>query len=213
MERGKYFDNYVEEVYNKIPPKSKVLDVGCNTGKLGKELKKRKDCVVLGIDLFEESLEIAKTRLDNVKKIDLEKYEKPFQDKFDVIVFADVLEHLRYPEKTLKIYKGMLNEEGFIIASIPNIANIKIRFSLLLGKWNYQESGILDKSHLRFFTKKTMKDLFQSSGYKIKIVDYTSGFSFLVFRYFKPLKRIRKILCGIWPSLFAFQFIVRGKKK
>ena len=210
--RGDYsLHSYKEEIFLRVPRDSKVLEVGCNFGLLGKALREKKNCIVYGIDFYDPVLDKAKKNLNVVKKVDLEKYSFPFKEKFDVIIFEDVLEHLRYPEEILKIYKNMLNSNGKIIVSLPNIANIKIRFSLLLGNWNYKNSGILDKSHFRFYTKRTSNELLKKSGYNSKIVDFTSGFSFIFLRYFRPLKKIRKILCSVNPSLFAEQFILEGR--
>ena len=82
------------------------------------------------------------------------KYEK----YFDIIVFADILEHLKEPLEVLKRYKKYLKDDGYIIISIPNIANWKIRFKSLLGRFEYNEYGILDSGHLRFFNEKSQRD-------------------------------------------------------
>src|SRR4030042_230941 len=202
-----------ELIYKLIPKNKKILDVGCNTGNLGEKLIKEKNCEVWGIDYSKEAIKLAKKRLTQTKVFDLETYKIPFpKEKFDIIIFADVLEHLRYPEEILKKFSNMLNESGLVFTSIPNIANIKIRFNLLLGKWDYQEEGILDKTHLRFFTKKTIRSLFRNSGYRIIEMDSTPGFKFFVLRYFKFLLKIQETLCKIYPKLFALQFIVIAKK-
>jgi len=91
------------------------------------------------------------------------------------------------------------------------VANIHIRFKLLFGNWDYETSGILDRTHLRFFTKKTVKKLFKSTEYKIIKIDSTPGFNFLVLRHFEILKKIKNKLCSLYPKLFATQFIVIAK--
>lgn len=205
---------YNNEVYRLVPKNTKVLDIGCNTGYLGEALINKKDCYVFGIDFSREALKIAKKKLNKTKRFDLEKYQNPrINEKFDVIIFADVLEHVRYPKRLLNIYKNLLSEKGIIIASVPNVANIKNRFNLFCGNWDYTRIGILDETHLRFFTKKTAMNLFKKSGYKPTLADYTSGFSFLFFRYFEALKKIRKILCGLNKNLFALQFIIIAKPR
>jgi 2-polyprenyl-3-methyl-5-hydroxy-6-metoxy-1,4-benzoquinol methylase len=206
-----YSKEYNKYVYNKIPKNKKVLDLGCNTGLLGEALIKNKECIVYGADYSNEAIKIAKTKLNKAVVCDLEK-SIPFKnEQFDAIVLADILEHLRYPEELLKKIKILLKEKGVIIASIPNVANIHIRFHLLFGNWNYKKSGILDRTHLRFFTEKTIKKLFLDSNYEILEIDSTPGFSFFVLRHFEILKKIKEKLCKMYPKLFATQFIIIAK--
>lgn len=175
-----------------------VLDVGCATGYIGKRLKK-KGCALVGIEIDKECAKIAKgvysdIIIADIEKLDVISYPEHF---FDVIVFADILEHLKNPDATLIKFKKYLKNDGAIIVSLPNIARIEIRLKLLLGKFDYEEIGILDRTHLRFFTLKTAKHLLEKNGYKIISVDYSG----LASKYFflKPL-----------PTLFAYQFIIKA---
>lgn len=208
---GGHINNYLFEL---IPAGKKVLDIGCNTGNLGKKLITEKKCQVYGVDYSKKAIEIAKKRLTEVMFFDLETDELPFSDhKFDIIIFGDVLEHLRSPESILSRIPKILNKNGLVVASIPNIANINMRLNLLFGKWNYCNDGILDLTHLRFFTKKTIKELFKNSGYEITKIDSTPGSKFMIFRYFKFLTTIAKSMCKIYPNLFALQFIIVARKR
>ena len=212
--RGNYEkDNYKLEIFNRVSKGSKVLEVGCNLGNLGRDLINKKGCIVYGIDFYAPSIELAKKRLTQAKIFDLEKYTLPFQEKFDLIIFEDVLEHIRYPEEILKIYKKLLNLQGKILVSIPNVANIKIRFALMFGNWNYKNSGILDKSHFKFYTKKTALSLLSNAGYHPKIGDFTPGASFIFFRFYPILQKIRKFLCSLNIALFSTHFIIEAKLK
>lgn len=214
----RYMGNgYNKEVFKLVPCGSRVLDVGCNTGYLGEKLIREKNCSVYGIDYSRDALNVAKQKLNKIKRVDLEKYNNEVSGKFDIIIFADILEHIRFPEKTLKIYKKLLAPNGKIVASIPNVANVKNRIFLMLGMWNYTPVGLLDETHLRFFTKKTIIDMLQRTGLKSEKVYFTVGCKFFVLRYFNILKKVRKILCGINPKLFALQFVIictknEGKK-
>jgi len=176
----------------------KVMDVGCSRGYLAAKFKE-KGCFVLGIESDPQSALIAKEFCDELVTGDVEQLDKlkyP-ENYFDVIVFADVLEHLKHPENVLINLKKYLKKDGRIIASLPNIARIDIRMKLLLGKFDYEEGGILDKTHLRFFTLKNAKKLFINCGLNIESIAFTASAS-----RFK-----------IFPELLAFQFVIVSKIK
>ena len=130
----------------------------------------------------------------------------------------DVLEHCKDPWAVLKNTRSLISEEGYIIASVPNIANWRMRLSLLMGKFEYQEVGLLDKGHLRFFTLKTLQNLFDRAGYKIVHLDFTLGSPPSSLKNVSKqaknyLKAIFKRLTRYFPGLFANQFIVKAVKK
>ena len=198
------YSNINIEIFNKIPSNSLVLDVGCGSGSLGKKLISEKHCKVYGIDISHKAIDYAKRNIDVAKQVNIE-YEMPiFDKKFDVIIFGDILEHLQWPDLILERYKKFLKREGIIILSLPNVANIRIRFNLLLGKWDYTETGILDNTHLRFYTKKTIEEMISRNNFKILSYSFTPGFSFL---FFRNNKKIQKLLGNLYPKLFALQFI------
>jgi len=174
----------------------KVLDVGCGAGYLGEEFKNN-GCYVVGLESNVARAKTAKGILDNVVIADAESlsslsYPEGF---FDVIVFTDILEHLKRPDNILRNFKKYLNKDGFAIISVPNIARIDIRIKLLFGKFRYAQGGILDRTHLRFFTLDTIQGLVRGAGYKIEKMDF-SGF-------FSKLKILRFL-----ANLLAFQFIL-----
>ena len=145
-----------------IADNSIVLDVGCSYGLLGKWLKTNKNCVVYGIDNNIEVLNFAKqnSRYDGVFLIDLDNpsgqdFERfnELQEIFDYIALADVLEHLKNPTDALLLLTKKLKPYSNFLISIPNISNIDIILNLIEGRFNYNKFGILDNSHLRFFTK------------------------------------------------------------
>ena len=152
-----------------------VVDFGCATGYLANLLQK-KDCIVTGVEINPDAAKVAENYCQHVIVADLDFVsvtEILPSKKFDIAVFGDILEHLRNPWKVLKETKQILKEDGYVIASIPNIAHAAIRLALLQGKFDYMEFGILDNTHLRFFTKKTVEDLFDSSGYLISSIERT----------------------------------------
>ncbi len=153
----------------------RVIDFGCATGYLACLLK-QKGCVVTGIEINEQAASIAEQYCERVIVCDLDitrLLDILPKQTFDVAVFGDVLEHLRDPWRILQETKELLLPQGYVVASIPNIAHGAIRLSLLQGKFDYQELGILDNTHLRFFTRKTVEELFEKSGYLSEIVDRT----------------------------------------
>jgi 2-polyprenyl-3-methyl-5-hydroxy-6-metoxy-1,4-benzoquinol methylase len=144
-----------------------VLDAGCNKGYL-KTLAGNN--VFYGIDHNDEDLADAKSAgYREVYKLDLNHYEQfKSGQKFDVIVFADILEHLIYPDKALSFFtKNYLNEGGKVIISLPNVAHFSTRLSLLLGNFDSAESGILDKTHLHLYTLKTARLFIKPCGLRI----------------------------------------------
>ena len=152
-----------------------VLDVGCNKGYL-KQLADDND--FYGIDFNEDDLVEAKNvGYSKVFKINLNNYnEFATNTVFDVIVFGDVLEHLMYPSEVLDFFvKQYLKDDGKLIISLPNVANIVVRLNLLLGKFNYTDSGILDKTHFHLYTKKTGASLVEECGLKIVKKKYSSN--------------------------------------
>lgn len=157
----------------------RVLDVGCATGYLARALTER-GCTVSGLELDEESAEEARPDLERLVVGDLETMDlaEAFgDDRFDVIVFGDVLEHLRDPLPVLRRAKALLADGGSVVASIPNIAHGSVRLALLAGRFDYQELGLLDSTHVRFFTRSSMEDLFRDAGLvPIDVRRTTAGF-------------------------------------
>lgn len=151
-----------------IGNKKMVLDVGCNDGYLAKLADKSN--IFYGLDNSKPSVGKAKRFFKDVAFYDLNNLQKlPWKLKFDVIVFGDVLEHVYFPQKVLKFFlSNYLKKGGTAVISLPNIANWQMRLSLLVGKFNYSEVGILDKTHLHFYTFKTARELVVSAGLTIK---------------------------------------------
>ncbi|KKQ53545.1 MAG: Methyltransferase type 11 [Parcubacteria group bacterium GW2011_GWD2_38_11] len=154
----------------------KVLDIGCNKGYLKKISNEN---IFFGIDYDNVDLEVAKNEhgYEKVFQLDLNEFEKfKIDEKFDVIIFADVLEHLVYPEKVLRYFvKNFLNEDGRVLISLPNVANFTTRIGLLFGNFNYIESGILDRTHLHLYTLKTARQLIEMCGLKIEKEKFSSN--------------------------------------
>jgi 2-polyprenyl-3-methyl-5-hydroxy-6-metoxy-1,4-benzoquinol methylase len=157
-------------VMDLVPHEAKVLDVGCATGYMARALVDNRSCRVTGIEISEEAGKQARRHCDRVIIGDIETMdldEELGEERFDAIIFADVLEHLRYPAQVLLRVRTFLSENGAILASIPNVAHGSVRLALLAGEFRYRPLGLLDKTHLRFFTREGVQDLFEESGYAV----------------------------------------------
>ena len=214
-----YRKNMNSFVAKYVKSNTNILDVGCSTGVLGKYLKKSKKATVSGVDVANTAIIQAKKVLDEAFCVDIERENSlAFKEKsFDIIICADILEHLLDPLSILKKLKKYLKDDGYFILSIPNIANLKIRSNLLFGKFEYTKIGILDNTHIRFFTRNTAIKLMQNANLIIKKIDYIPCFSFLLLkdRYIKkyrPLQKIKYFLTRLRPTLFCSQFIIIARK-
>jgi 2-polyprenyl-3-methyl-5-hydroxy-6-metoxy-1,4-benzoquinol methylase len=215
-----YEENINMYVVKHVDANKKILDVGCSVGELGKYLKRYKNAEVYGIDISNKAIQKATKILDGAFVVNIDTDKIPFaKKKFDEIICADVLEHLYDPVSVLKKLSSYLKDDGIFILSIPNVANIKIRLNLLLGRFDYTDKGILDNSHIRFFTRKTVNKLIKDSDLILQKYDYTPGFSFFLFRNLDENNivslrhRMKYFLTSLIPSLFCAQHIVIARKK
>lgn len=164
-----YAESTRHEMLEFVPTEAKrILDVGCSVGNFGELLKKEREPEVWGVEPDPEAAAIAETKLDKVicglfgEGIDLPK------NHFDCIVFNDVLEHMVDPYSALEFSKSLLSPTGKIVASIPNVRYFGNIWNLLIRReWEYQDSGVLDRTHLRFFTKTSIYRLFADIGLRV----------------------------------------------
>ena len=144
-----------------------VLDVGCATGYLAKTLRAFQNTVT-GVEYDREAAERARAFAERVVVADLDHVDlRQALDgqTFDVIVFGDVLEHLRDPLPPLRQARSLLAPGGYVVISIPNVAHGDVRMSLLLGRFPYRNLGLLDSTHLRFFTRANLRELLEDAGF------------------------------------------------
>ena len=144
-----------------IVPESKVLDVGCGAGDLGRVLS-GKNCSLWGIEYDAENASSSEKsgKYEKVYRLNLNDFQiDDVSEKFDYVVCADVLEHLMNPDDVVAKLKSKLNDGGHFIISVPNVSHASIKTNLLLNDWSYTELGIMDKTHLRFFTAKSLAEL------------------------------------------------------
>lgn len=170
-----YYEMERPEVLQLIPESvTTVLEIGCGSGSFGKLIKtKRPDTVVWGIEPNQAAAQLASKRLDRVICRTFEPGMMELERQlFDCIVFNDVLEHLVDPFGVLEQIKYLVAPNGYVVASIPNILFLsQIAHILIKQDWKYQESGILDYTHLRFFTRKSIVRMFDQCGFEIKRIE------------------------------------------
>jgi GT2 family glycosyltransferase/2-polyprenyl-3-methyl-5-hydroxy-6-metoxy-1,4-benzoquinol methylase/glycosyltransferase involved in cell wall biosynthesis len=164
-----YFQHDRPEVRALVPPlATRVLDVGCGAGLLGGALRYRRGVRVTGIEIDRVAAARAGEELDDVRLGDaLDCMRSLPAATFDAIVFADVLEHLAAPEQALVQARRLLTPGGVVVASLPNVRHWSVLRQLLAGEFRYEAAGILDRTHLRFFTRASARRLFAEHGFDV----------------------------------------------
>ncbi|MEG0962700.1 MAG: methyltransferase domain-containing protein [Lachnospiraceae bacterium] len=189
-----------------------VLEVGCDLGATLLEIKNRyPNSRTYGLEINQQAVAVAK-HIANVCTDNIEEKNISFSEKFDYIIFGDVLEHLHHPEEVLGYCKELLKDNGTIIASIPNIMHISVMEQLINGKFTYQDMGLLDETHIHFFTYYEMEGMFQRQGYQIEEVGSVQ------MKLSESQKELKQILSGLSENTKDFmystyQYIVRAVKK
>lgn len=167
-----YYENINRDLFESAKPLvvgKSVLEVGCAGGHLGQALKAAGAGRYVGVEVVASAADAARTRLDEVICGSIETLELPFPEgEFDCLIGGDVFEHLVDPWAALTRCVRFVKRGGHVIASIPNVNHASIIAQLLQGKWTYADEGILDRTHLRFFTLETMLALFGQAGLAVE---------------------------------------------
>ena len=169
-----YFNSDRSEMLRYIKRSSiRVLDVGCGTGNFGSLLMREKMAEVWGIEIDHEVSKIAGEKLHFVAFGDAaEQIPKLPDNTFDLICFNDSLEHLAWPSTILEICRSKLRQGGEILCSVPNLRYFRVMFDLVFRKkFEYAAAGILDQTHLRFFTMSSIAGLFTNCGYEVLLLE------------------------------------------
>ncbi|WP_242165746.1 class I SAM-dependent methyltransferase [Lysobacter sp. M15] len=185
-----------------------VLDVGCWNGTLGLTLMRDANVVVDGIERDEVQAQHARDNgYRRVDVADLDRGVPPADGRtYDFLLFGDVLEHLIHPEQVLEALTPRLKPGGRAILSLPNIAFAANRLTHLLGQWDYEDYGILDRTHLRFFTQRSMVKLIEDAGLRVVRIDGYVGLHKYPWLIREPLRWMGRA----WPSLFAIQIVLEA---
>lgn len=213
-----------QKIIKTVGKNKQVLDIGCASGYLARQMKKR-NCLVTGVEVDKKSAKKAQKYCRKVIIGDIEDRKtliKIGKKEYDVILATDVLEHLENPGEVLKNLAVFMKKNSRLIISVPNIAFLTNRLLLLLGKFEYTSYGIMDLTHLRFFTKKTILKIVEKEGYKVEKLDFIANFTQLPF-FMKTLHPIfgrktwwRKLeykITSLWPEGLAIQFLLVCRKR
>jgi 2-polyprenyl-3-methyl-5-hydroxy-6-metoxy-1,4-benzoquinol methylase len=203
-----YFEYDRRDIVPFLPATAdRICEIGCGTGRTLANLKLRyKASLVAGFDVHEQSIATARGNLDRAEVIDIESTPLPdYVENIDLFLCLDVLEHLKNPWTVVKALHARLRLGGSIVASIPNIRHYAVSMGLLFaGKWELADAGLLDRTHLRFFVRKTAVALMASSGLQIEAIGATYG-----------RRRDRAIAiatAGLLTDICAYQYIIRSKR-
>lgn len=189
-ETENYYSLSRPEIAAFVPDNIKtILDIGCGQGAFLELVKQQTGAETWGVEVVKEVAQKVKSKID---KIEIGKVEDVIHNipdgYFDCITFNDVLEHLLEPTEVLKLDRPKLAPNGILIASIPNVRYFYNLYELVVKKdWEYRDAGILDSTHFRFFTKKSMRRMFKQSGYDVisqQGINETKSWKFRLFNTF-----------------------------
>lgn len=172
MQQTPINDIHNVEVLGFIPQNaSKIIEIGCSSGAIAREFKKlNKASHWTGVEIDKSYAELAGRYCDETVVADIDLVGSDFYASYkdrDCWVFADVLEHLKDPWRVLRKIREVIPENGSVVACIPNAQNWSVLAKLALGDFRYEDSGLLDRTHLRWFTRMTIIELFEQQGFKI----------------------------------------------
>lgn len=180
-------------------PKS-ILDVGCGSGQ-GFQSYMASGSVVVGVDIDPAAIAKASRRLTDARVHDVESdpWPEAWAGTFEVVAFCDCLEHLRDPWRALRSVRPLLRPGGRVVVSLPNLSHWRTLGKVALGRWRYVDGpGIMARTHLRFFTKQTVRDLFQEAGYQAP----KFYFPWRTFHLERPERAMHLLTLGRMPHLF-----------
>lgn len=203
-------------IINLVGEGREVLDLGCASGYLAQVLKEQRGCVVTGVEMDPDDAEEARKHcreviVENLETIDFGKYFR--ENQFEVAMFADVLEHLRNPEEVLARLQPYVREA--VVISVPNITHSSVIYEMLSGKFDYRALGLLDSTHVHFFTRDSISDLVDNAGFAIEEFQVTAippertEFNTDLSRY--P-EEVRNYIAAL-PASLDYQYVFRAQKK
>jgi methionine biosynthesis protein MetW len=190
-----------------VPKNSKILELGAATGFMSEYFKHKLNCTVDAVEIDPKAAKLAMAHCRRVITGSLDEAATwdriRTNQKYDVVFASAIIEHLKNPDTILNSIKEVLKPDGILIITVPNIAHWRMRLHLLLGKWEYQDYGVLDRTHLKFFTYYTFQELINQSGFKIDEVkiDPAGGI-----KYFN-------IIAKHFPNFYGHQIAIKATKR
>jgi 2-polyprenyl-3-methyl-5-hydroxy-6-metoxy-1,4-benzoquinol methylase len=203
-----YFGFARTEVFPLLPDRmDRVLELGCGSGATLAALKAADRCRwTAGLELVESAASEARKQVDEVHVGNFEHMDLGAKfEPFDAILCLDVLEHLVDPWTAVRRLGALLRPGGALVASIPNVRNVRVVLPLVLfGRWRYEEQGQLDRTHLRFFTRETAIELVGCGGLAVDRVETVVG---------QRGQLVNRLTFGALRRFFDFQYLVRGTRR
>jgi 2-polyprenyl-3-methyl-5-hydroxy-6-metoxy-1,4-benzoquinol methylase len=200
-----------------LPPGLRLLDLGAAGGHLGRAVRER--CAFLaGVEPDAGLPASAREGYDDWRAADALSCGD-WSAPFDAVVCADVLEHLARPEELLARIRGWLRDGGTLLVSVPNVANVTVRAALLVGRITYNERGILDRTHLRFYTRRNATELLAAAGFTSRAIEATAmphelALPFLAKAPWRwPVRALAEESARVWPTFFGYQFVIEARKR
>jgi len=202
----------------RLPPGLRLLDLGAAGGHLGREVRDR--CAYLaGVEADPRVPPQASEGYDDWRSSDA-LTAGDWKQPFDVVVCADVLEHLATPEALLERVHAWLKPDGLLLVSLPNIANVSVRTALLFGHFRYTERGILDRTHLSFYTRTSARHLLRDAGFQVRSIEATAMPYELALPTLTrspvirgPVRAASRLTAKAWPTMFGYQFVFEAQRK
>lgn len=215
-----YFDDPRPDIQALVDPKGRrCLDVGCGAGALSAALRQQGASYVAGIEADSDAAARARSRLHLVVEGSVLDVEMPFAEgEFDLIVFADVLEHLPDPDAALTRCLPFLRSAGEVVVSVPNMRFWLVLGRLIFDRWEYSDHGVRDRTHLRIFTRRSLSRMLDSHGLQIRSVvrnqrlfDDQSDIG----RTGAIATRVARATLGRWPmrDLLTYQYVVVAQRQ
>lgn len=210
-------DRSASRVARLVGKNKTILEVGCGPGSQSKVFNEQLGCDVVGIEIDPARAEKARSycrevHVANLETEDLGNFLK--EEKFDVVVCADVLEHLRNPEALLPKLKGFLKPEGYLVTSIPNITHASVVYEMIHGRFEYQTQGLLDSTHIKFFSCASALSLIEDAGYWIaelqKVHSLPKHTEFNTSPISSEDKQILEAIHSRNPDANTYQFIIKA---